>query len=175
MKYMFSFGLVCFMSVGLQYLMPTPPPWLLVNPPLPQEAYFYRTDKLTGIPIFHSIYSRSPLVCGAFPSLHSAWPVLILVIKPWISRSFCLFHCFATAFAAVYSWHHFIIDIIFGWFFAVISVVIGSFIIENFVIRLNVIPYSKLVGQKSDDDEYYNGHNGDNTIVESIEIDSSIV
>jgi inositol phosphorylceramide synthase catalytic subunit len=131
MKYVFSFGILCFVSVGVQYLIPTPPPWMLAEPQLPPEAFFYRVDSLIGFKLFNSIYSKSPLVCGAFPSLHCAWPVLILCIKPWFSKHLCRFHVFAISFAASYSWHHYFIDIIFGLLFGWLSALFGSFVIDS--------------------------------------------
>ena len=87
----------------------------------PPEAGFSRVDALFNMKLFNSIYSNSPLKCGAFPSLHATWPCLILFTKPWISKWFALAHASLIAFAAVYSTHHFVIDVAFGVLFAWLS------------------------------------------------------
>ena len=114
--YVFSFGLVNFVCVLCQYIVPTPPPWMFLSPArsLQPEANFANVDSLLHMQLFKRIYASSPLVCGAFPSVHTAWPSVILFLRPWISRTFARIHVGLIAFAAVYSGHHYFIDVIFG-------------------------------------------------------------
>ncbi|AKV03327.1 PAP2 superfamily protein [Labilithrix luteola] len=84
-----------------------------------------------GITFFHGMYARASSVFGALPSLHCAYPILILV-EGWRSFGWKLrfvamgFACWMI-FSAVYLDHHWIIDALLGGFYAVITtVVLGS-------------------------------------------------
>ena len=48
------------------------------------------------------------------PSLHVAWPAIILVCNPWISERFAVFHLLWIHWASMYSNHHYGIDGIAG-------------------------------------------------------------
>jgi membrane-associated phospholipid phosphatase len=130
-KYILSLGLVCSIGVLTQYILPTPPPWMITTKQLPPEAYFYRVDDLLDIKFFKFLYSKSPLVCGAFPSLHAAWPALILFNKPWISLWFSWLHVGLIGFAAIYSFHHYVIDVLAGFLLAWFGCLIGKYSIDK--------------------------------------------
>lgn len=135
-RYIFSFGLTNSIGVLLQYTFPTPPPWLVMGKS--PEANFVRVDEMTHIPIFHLIYSNSPLVCGAFPSLHTAWPAVILFNEnPWIGKWFCWLHVFLIGSAAMYSTHHYLIDVLAGFALAFLCCQIGTVCIQSFHLKNN--------------------------------------
>lgn len=142
MQFLLGFGLMCAFCVIIQQIIPTPPPWMLSNGTYPPEAAFHRIDALIRVPLFKKLYGKSPLVCGAFPSLHAAWPSLILFVKSWISPWFCVGHVTLICLAAVYSMHHWIIDVVFGiaiaWCFAKVS----SYVVENWLVPR--LPKSKV-------------------------------
>lgn len=125
MQFILGFGLMCASCTILQQALPTPPPWMISTRGLPPEAGFARVDRLLGMQLFRKIYGNCPLSCGAFPSLHAAWPALILFIKSWVSPYLVVGHVLLICFAAVYSMHHYIIDVVFGiaiaWCFAKLS------------------------------------------------------
>jgi phosphatidylglycerophosphatase A len=85
-----------------------------------------RVDHWIGINYFHGFYGRSSDVFGAVPSLHVAYPLLVLVFGWPHFRTFgrtlsCLF--FATmCFAAVYLDHHWVIDVCMGISYTLIVV-----------------------------------------------------
>ncbi|RNA12205.1 Inositol phosphorylceramide synthase catalytic subunit AUR1 [Brachionus plicatilis] len=145
-----AYGLVNMIGVIIQYMVPTPPPWMVLMENKIPEANFYRVDNFLGIKIFKTIYSFSKLVCGAFPSLHTAWPSIILFGKNfWIGRRFCVLHVCLIAFSAVYSMHHYIIDVLSGIFL--------SFILSKFT---NYFYFEKIENQitvtlNSQDARYY--------------------
>lgn len=117
-----SFGLVNMIGILIQYIIPTPPPWMTLMENKIPEANFFRVDNFLKIKLFKTIYSQSKLTCGAFPSLHTAWPSIILFGNVlWTSRWICVTHVFLIAFSAVYSMHHYIIDVISGILLAFIS------------------------------------------------------
>ena len=117
-------GWVNLVAVIVQYIFPTAPPWFVDSAVFDRdghflksganEAGFHRLDTLFGFHFFHGIYAASPLKFGAFPSLHVAWPAIILVNEPWISKKFAWFHVVWIAWAAMYSNHHYAVDAIGG-------------------------------------------------------------
>lgn len=86
----------------------------------PNEAGFKRFDKLLGVSIFHSIYSKSTVTFGAFPSLHVAIPTVILLSHPWGGHKIGLIHVVWISLAALYSTHHYFIDVLGGVLLAVL-------------------------------------------------------
>jgi len=127
-KHLFTFmwcaGWVNILALILQYFFPTAPPWFVDSAVFDSqgrfiksganEAGFHRLDTLIGEHFFHGIYSASPLKFGAFPSLHVAWPAIILVNRPWFSKKFAWFHVVWIAWAAMYSCHHYLVDVLGG-------------------------------------------------------------
>eukprot|EP00048_Salpingoeca_helianthica_P016952 m.235005 g.235005 ORF g.235005 m.235005 type:complete len:272 (+) comp19856_c0_seq1:42-857(+) len=123
-------GWVNLLAVIVQFLFPTAPPWFTDTARYDElgqfvaagnnEAGFERLDNLFRIHMFHSIYSASPVKFGAMPSLHVAWPAIILVCRPWISSQFGVFHVLWIAWAAMYSNHHYAIDATAGILLAVL-------------------------------------------------------
>ena len=118
-------GIVCFLSVLTQLFLPTAPPWYNESAVYDEdgnvisfafnEAGFQRTDAYFGYLLFHEMYSKSPITFGSFPSLHVAFPTVILFNGSWISWKFGLFHVCLIAWAAMYSHHHYLIDAIGGF------------------------------------------------------------
>ena len=124
LPFMWCAGWVNLVTVFIQFVFPTAPPWFVDSAVYDHEgnflqsgnneAGFQRLDALIGHSIFHGIYSKSPLKFGAFPSLHVAWPAIILVNEPWFSKKFAWFHVIWIAWAAMYSNHHYAVDAIGG-------------------------------------------------------------
>ena len=88
-----------------------------------EASHLANVDRLLGVPYFQSFYGRSADVFGAVPSLHVAYPLLI-VIEGWVlfgpvRRSLALLFTASMAFAAVYLDHHYVIDVIWGMAYAV--------------------------------------------------------
>lgn len=118
--YLWCAGWVNFIGVAIQFVFPTAPPWymdsVVFSPEGAElkagynEAGFHRLDAVLGFPLFHRIYSASPLKFGAFPSLHVAWPTIVLVSDPWISERFAKLHVLWITWAALYSNHHYGVD-----------------------------------------------------------------
>lgn len=124
LPYLWCAGWVNLIAVFVQFVCPTAPPWFVDSAVYDHngkflhsgnnEAGFARLDALIGHSLFHGIYSKSPLKFGAFPSLHVAWPAIILVNNPWISKKFAWCHVVWIAWAALYSNHHYGVDALGG-------------------------------------------------------------
>jgi len=124
--FMWCAGWVNICALIIQFLFPTAPPWFVDSAVFdsqghfissgPNEAGFHRLDTLIGARFFHGIYSASPLKFGAFPSLHVAWPAIILVNGPWVGKNFARLHVAWISWAAMYSNHHYLVDVLAGIF-----------------------------------------------------------
>jgi hypothetical protein len=82
-----------------------------------------RVDELVGVPYFTGFYGRSSDVFGAVPSLHVAYP-LLMVIEGWrlhraLGRTLLVGFFLWMCGAAVYLDHHWVIDIVLGWAYAI--------------------------------------------------------
>ena len=125
----------------IYYLYPAAPPWYvdlygfeLHLGVQGNSAGLARFDALTGIPVFASLYNKNANVLAAIPSLHAAYPVIVLYYGirnnlGWVNALFVLF-MLGIWFSAVYSGHHYIIDVLLGAMVAVVT--IGLF---NFLMR----------------------------------------
>ena len=120
----------------IYYAHPAAPPWYVLKYGFDLHigvpgnvGGLVRFDELTGIPIFKSIYSGNSNVFAAVPSLHAAY-MLIATIYAILSRQTkTLTVVFALItlgiwFTAVYSGHHYVIDVTLGIITALAAVVI---------------------------------------------------
>lgn len=108
------------------YIHPAAPPWYAMNygfePVLSTPgnvAGLGRFDELLGITVFEGIYGRNANVFAAVPSLHAAYMVVALAYavmarcRRWLIAVFA-FIMVGIWWTAVYSGHHYIIDVSLG-------------------------------------------------------------
>ena len=108
------------------YIHPAAPPWYAINygfePILNtpgNAAGLARFDELLGIKVFDGIYGRNANVFAAVPSLHAAYMLIAVVyaiIKKahWLLITILSILCVGIWWTAVYSCHHYIIDVLLG-------------------------------------------------------------
>ncbi|HEX8528510.1 MAG TPA: phosphatase PAP2 family protein [Cytophagales bacterium] len=120
-----TFLLVNLLGFAVYYLFPAAPPWYVqahgfgFNPlTAGSTAGLARFDQLLGTGVFASIYAKGSNVFAAMPSLHSAYPVVVLYFGlknrlGWVNG---LFAGVAAGiwFAAVYTSHHYVLDVLAG-------------------------------------------------------------
>lgn len=125
------------------YIHPAAPPWYVIehgftpvlNTP-GNVAGLGRFDALVGAPVFHSIYCNNSNVFAAVPSLHAAY-MLVATIYAVISRQnkLCIgifaFICMGIWWTAVYSTHHYIIDVLLG----ILTTIVALLILERLLLR----------------------------------------
>lgn len=125
------------------YIHPAAPPWYVIehgftpvlNTP-GSVAGLGRFDSLVGAPVFHSIYCNNSNVFAAVPSLHAAY-MLVATIYAIISRQskLCIgifaFICMGIWWTAVYSTHHYIIDVLLG----ILTTIVVLLILERLLLR----------------------------------------
>ena len=132
------------------------PPWYIelygfnMNIKAPgNPAGFKHFDRLTGIKIFSSMYSKNANVFAAIPSLHAAYPLITVLYgslskKLWLHIGFVLF-TLSVWFSAVYSRHHYVLDVLAGGICAVTAYVLYRLISRIPTINRLLIAYSKLI------------------------------
>ena len=133
LNFSLTFLLVNLIGFSFYYIHPAAPPWyvekhgFILNLNIHGDtAGLENFDKLINFPLFASIYSRNSNVFAAIPSLHCAYPVIVLyfAFKSQMKQAIWLLVIFMLGiwFAAVYSGHHYIIDVVFGIICAVFGI-----------------------------------------------------
>lgn len=136
LRFALVFLLVNLIGFALYYVHPAAPPWYVAShgfeavPGTPGEVaglgYF---DEMTGLGIFNGLYARNANVFAAMPSLHSAY-TFVACIYAFIARSSRLWKfilAFVTLgiwFTAVYTSHHYIMDVLGGIACSILAVIL---------------------------------------------------
>ena len=120
------FLLVNLIGFAVYYIHPAAPPWyvashgfdFIVGTP-GEVAGLGKWDEMTGLGIFHGLYSRNANVFAAMPSLHAAYMLIALLYSlkarcPGWMRALFAFICLGIWFTAVYTSHHYILDVLAG-------------------------------------------------------------
>jgi hypothetical protein len=138
-RFTWLFFLMNVMGFVTYHVYPAAPPWYFhthgcavdVLAKASEGPNLARVDAMLGIGYFHAFYGRSSDVFGAVPSLHVAYP-LVIVLEGWrlMSRgwragavTFFLSMCFA----AVYLDHHWVLDVIIGITYALLAFALVRF------------------------------------------------
>ena len=120
-----TFLLVNLLGFVIYYVYPAAPPWYIQEHgfafqplTLGSTGGLSRFDAYFHINLFHSIYAKGSNVFAAMPSLHSAYPVIVLYygIKNKLGLVNVLFFIVVIGiwFTAVYASHHYILDVLAG-------------------------------------------------------------
>ncbi|MFY1828785.1 phosphatase PAP2 family protein [Myxococcus fulvus] len=128
-KLCWAFLVVNAMGVVTYLLYPAAPPWYILDygpgpanlAALPSPAGTARFDALLGISYFAGFYARNPNVFGAMPSLHAAYPFMVMLFvwrDGWKWRVGTGAFALLVAFSAVYLTHHYVLDVLAGLAFA---------------------------------------------------------
>jgi membrane-associated phospholipid phosphatase len=74
---------------------------------------------MTGLPVFHALYGKNANVFAAVPSLHAAYMLVTTIYaamsrqRRYVTGGFA-FICVGIWWTAVYTGHHYIIDVLLG-------------------------------------------------------------
>ena len=121
-------GFICY------YIYPAAPPWyamkygfdpIITTPG--NMAGLSRFDQIINYPLFTSLYGRNSNVFAAFPSLHSSYLVITLFYSlrgksPKIITAIIAVFMVGIWGTAVYTAHHYVIDVLAGILFAVAGI-----------------------------------------------------
>lgn len=129
------------------YIHPAAPPWYAINygfdPILGTPgnvAGLGRFDSLVGVGIFHSIYGKNANVFAAVPSLHAAYMLVTTIYavkskEPKATIILFAIICAGIWWTAVYTTHHYIIDVMLG----IATTIIGVLILEKCIMRTKCV------------------------------------
>jgi inositol phosphorylceramide synthase catalytic subunit len=113
------------------HVVPAAPPWYIhqhgcavdLSTRASEGPALARVDAMLGVPYFRGMYGKAASVFGALPSLHCAYPILV-VIEGWRAfgptmRAASITYAVAMVFSAVYLDHHWVLDALLGGAYAV--------------------------------------------------------
>ncbi len=131
----FSFLVINLIGFVIYYVYPAAPPWYVQQQSfvfhpntLSNAAGLIRFDSFFNVKIFESLYAKGSNVFAAMPSLHSAYPCLVLYygIRNRLGFVNGLFFMLVLGiwFSAIYTSHHYIADIIAGVCCAVVGIIL---------------------------------------------------
>lgn len=132
----FAFGYMNLSGVLIQLLFPAAPPWYKNLHGLEPANYSMdgspgglgRIDTLFGVDMYTSTFENSPLVFGAFPSLHSGCAVMDVLFLTWLFPKYtAVWWSYASLlwWSTMYLTHHYFIDLIMG---AVLSFLVFTYV-----------------------------------------------
>lgn len=132
-----TFVLVNLIGFVLYYLYPAAPSWYVqahgfaFHPHTPgNTAGLAHFDQLVGLSVFSAIYAKSSNVFAAMPSLHSSYPVIVLYYG--LKNRLGLINWFFAVvmggiwFSAVYTSHHYVLDVLAGIICALAGIALFS-------------------------------------------------
>ncbi len=144
----FSLAFVFINLIGfvIYYIYPAAPPWYVqeygftFHAATPgNTAGLARFDQFFGVQIFHGLYAKSSNVFAAMPSLHSAYPVIVLyyALKHKLYKAVPFFALVMVGIwsAAVYTSHHYVCDVLSG----ITCAVLGLILFEKVLLKNKAI------------------------------------
>lgn len=135
-RFTWSFLVVNLVGFMGYYIHPTAPPWYIdlygfepiLNTP-GNPAGLIRWDKLTGIYFYSNMYGNNSNVFAAIPSLHAAYLLVttiysIMSKRRWYASLTFGILCIGIWWTAVYTQHHYVIDVLLGIFTTIIGILL---------------------------------------------------
>ncbi|KAG1144849.1 hypothetical protein G6F37_003405 [Rhizopus arrhizus] len=131
-----AFGYMNLAGVLTQLLFPNASPWYELSYgsapadySIPGEAGgLIRIDQILGLDLYGSTFGSSPLVFGAFPSLHSACATIemffVIYLFPKL-KPLAVIYVMWMWFATMYLTHHYMIDLVGGSIYAITAFAIS--------------------------------------------------
>ncbi|GGH00369.1 phosphatase PAP2 family protein [Pedobacter zeae] len=124
-QFSLTFVWVNLLGFVVYYAFPAAPPWYVqehgfefIAKTAGNTAGLARFDHYFGITLFHGIYSKGSNVFAAMPSLHSSYPVIVVYygLKNRLGKINIFFFTvmFGIWFSAVYTSHHYMLDVLAG-------------------------------------------------------------
>jgi hypothetical protein len=138
----FTFLLANLIGFAIYYIYPAAPPWYIqqygfvvhFNTP-GNSAGLAKFDELLHVTIFKSLYGHSSNVFAAMPSLHAAYPLIVLYygIRNKLGLINVLFAAITAGiwFSSVYNSHHYLLDVLAGIGCAVTAIIAFPLMVKN--------------------------------------------
>lgn len=142
LNFLLTFVWVNLLGFVVYYLYPAAPPWYVQQHGFEfiagtpgNTAGLVRFDNFFGIELFKSIYSKGSNVFAAMPSLHSAYPLIVVYYgtkgKFRKANIFFITVMVGIWFAAVYTSHHYLADVLAGITTATIGIISFNWLKER--------------------------------------------
>ncbi|KAG2195591.1 hypothetical protein INT46_011837 [Mucor plumbeus] len=139
-----AFGYMNLAGVLTQLFFPNASPWYEIiygsapaDYSIPGEAGgLLRIDDILGLDLYGSTFGTSPLVFGAFPSLHSGCATLEMLFVAYLFprlKPVAAIYVMWMWFATMYLTHHYMIDLVGGSIYAILTFVVA----QNFLPKIN--------------------------------------
>ncbi|NCT94370.1 MAG: inositol phosphorylceramide synthase [Chitinophagaceae bacterium] len=157
LQFSLTFLLVNLIGFAIYYIYPAAPPWYVQQHGFVFEAGtpgntagLERFDQYFQVNIFSGLYAKSSNVFAAMPSLHSAYPLIVLYHGlryklGWVNVFFAVIMG-GIWFAAVYTSHHYLLDVLFGILCAIVGISLYAWITKRSVLVKNwVNAYEKRI------------------------------
>lgn len=138
----FTFLLANLIGFAIYYIYPAAPPWYIqqygfdvhFNTP-GSAAGLAKFDELLHVTIFKSLYQHSSNVFAAMPSLHSAYPLIVLYYgvrnRVGLVNVFFALVMVGIWFSSVYNSHHYVLDVLAGITCAVTAIILFPLMVKN--------------------------------------------
>jgi inositol phosphorylceramide synthase catalytic subunit len=147
LEFSLTFLFVNLLGFIIYYIHPAAPPWYvelygfdLHYDAAPGVGSLANFDKYFGIHLFQNLYQKNSNIFAAIPSLHSSYPVIVLFFA-WKYKLHTFWKIFfglfmiGIWFSAIYTRHHYTIDVIMGLSCAIV----GIFIFEKKILETNFV------------------------------------
>ena len=153
LQFSLTFVLVNFIGFVIYYTYPAAPPWYIqqhgngfIAGTAGNTAGLVRFDDFFGVSIFKNLYAKGSNVFAAMPSLHSSYPLIVFYYGLKKRVGVVMNIVFATVmagiwFAAVYTSHHYVLDVLAG----IICAGIGIILFQSVLMKTS--SFKKLVGK----------------------------
>lgn len=145
-KLVFHFWIAFLIANMLAFIgyifFPAAPPWYyfeygaeIIHNLKNSAAGFARFDALVGIPVYEGMYANGTNTFGAMPSMHAAFPMILTyyAIKYGNKAMILIFavSLIAIWFGAIYSNHHYILDLIVGISCGIIGILLSEITVNR--------------------------------------------
>ncbi len=138
---------ICFLIANLLGFIgyicyPAAPPWYyltygaeIIKDAPPSAAGLIRFDQMFDINVYQNMYSQGTNTFGAMPSMHAAFPLILLYFSrkfgnKWLSILIAI-SMISIWFGAVYTNHHYILDVIVGIFCGILAIFITEMLVNR--------------------------------------------
>jgi inositol phosphorylceramide synthase catalytic subunit len=158
LQFSITFVLVNMIGFIIYYTYPAAPPWYIqqhgtdfIAGTPGNTAGLIRFDNFFGVNIFKNLYAKGSNVFAAMPSLHSSYPLIVVYyglkkkVAPVMSIIFTMVMV-GIWFAAVYTSHHYVLDVLAGIICAIIGIIFFQLVLlKNNAIKKLLNKYLQLI------------------------------
>lgn len=158
LQFSLTFVLVNMIGFIIYYTYPAAPPWYIqqhgndfIAGTPGNTGGLVRFDNFFGVNIFKNLYAKGSNVFAAMPSLHSSYPLIVFYYGLKKRVGLIMSILFATVmvgiwFAAVYTSHHYVLDVLAGITCATIGIILFQrALLKNNAVKKLLDKYQQLI------------------------------